>query len=122
MLGWRLIISTHEATDQPGFVPVDTILATWRTSIGGLDWVDQLVKEGKATQLRHGGYPNRYAISASVVRPLIENGPPSHSAPLVIGDDYVSVGGWSDQITRHAERWAAVTPDQTLCIEAWDQS
>ncbi len=61
MLGWLFSVLNvppervdrligHEAT-------APFLLATWEAGIGGLDWIETLRKEGKATQLKNGGVP-----------------------------------------------------------------
>jgi hypothetical protein len=74
--------------------------------MGGLDWLDELVKESKAIYLGGNGYPCLYAVPAEYVRPKIVemsagarrlSDPP---APLV------------DQCR----------PDEWLIVEAMDQS
>jgi hypothetical protein len=40
--------------------PEGARLAVWQTGLGGLDWLNELVKAGKAIDLGGNGYPNRY--------------------------------------------------------------
>lgn len=123
MIGWWIVIAAQTpevretATDRKA-----AVLANWETSVGGIDWVQTLVEEGKAVQLLAGGYPNRYAAQADAVLPLIADGPPDHSGPTVYGEDYVMPGDWSGNVTIHRDRIAACSPNQVLTIEAWDQS
>ena len=47
------------------------VLAAWKTSVSGTDWLGKFAREGRATQLTFGGYPNRYTAAASDVLSLI---------------------------------------------------
>lgn len=110
MLGWWIVISTQtpeerERADQ------DTrraaILANWEASVNGSRWVYQLVKQGKATQLSSGGYPNRFTAKACDVLPLIAHGLPDHDGVTAI---------------IHPDRIAACPSDKLLTVDVWDQS
>jgi hypothetical protein len=122
MLGWWIIVSSQTPHEHDREADKSAILATWEASIGGTDWIKSLVSHGRAVQIKFGGYPCRYTASASDVLPLIKNGLPKHGGPLIIGDDYVSDGGWSGKITIHRDRITACPLDQLLTIDAWDQS
>ena len=122
MIGWWMVIDQQTpeerdaATDKKA-----TILSNWETSVGGIDWIDRLVKRGKATQLSSDGYPNRYVVIARDVLPILANGIPLHSDMTVIGDDYVMPAGWTGNIIMHQDKIAPCPPDQVLTIDAWDQ-
>ena len=122
MLGWWIIISSQTPQERDHYDDKSAILATWEASVGGREWIDALVSDGKATQLLFDGYPCRYTAAAKHVFPLIQEGPPRHTAPVVIGDDYVSEGGWSTKITIHRDRIDGCPEEQMLTIDAWDQS
>jgi len=122
MLGWWIVISSQTPQELDHEVDKSAILATWESSVGGKKWLDALVSNGNATQVQFGGYPCRYTVAAKHVFPLIQDGPPKHTAPLVVGDDYVSDGGWSAKITMHRNRMDACHEDSMLTIDAWDQS
>lgn len=118
MLGWWILIK-QQAAAGGGDAPV---IASWETSLGGADWLEKLVSEGKATQLSHSGYPNRYTAIASDVLPLIASGIPPHEGIDVIGDDYMLPAGWMGEIILKQENFDACPPSQTLAIEVWDMS
>jgi len=123
MIGWWFVIAQQtpeerdRATDHKAFV-----LATWETSVSGIDWLRKLTEDGHATQLTFDGYPNRFVAAASVVLPLIAGGPPPHSGPEITGDDYVMPGDWTAKVTLNHDKIAACPPDQILTIDVWDQS
>ncbi len=62
MLGWQVYIKREP----------DTLIASWCIGLGGLDWFDELVKEGLAQDLGgNGGYPCKYSAKAEVILPKI---------------------------------------------------
>lgn len=125
MLGWEIFIHTEftESTDQNDWRwPKDeSVLATWRASLGGVDWLNKLVEDGKASYLGGNGYPLRYLARVKDVLPLIKAGPPAHRGSLVIGEDYVTPSGWVSQVTIQLEKFVQVNPDNMIVIDAWDE-
>lgn len=115
MLGWWIVVTREGEEDG-------SQIASWEASIGGLAWLDKLVAAGKAEQTNWNGYPNLYHAEAGDVFPLIENGPPKHTGPLTIGDDYISKGGWSDRFHLDQTLVSTCSPGERLTIQAWDQS
>ncbi len=125
MLGWEIFIHTefNESTDQADWhwPKEENVLATWRTSVGGVNWLNDLVKQNKARFLGGAGYPIRYWAKVKDVLPLIKNGPPSHKGPLVIGENYVTPAGWMSEATIKLEQFAQKNPDNMIIIDAWDE-
>jgi hypothetical protein len=123
MVGWWIVIAKQPPVGSEKNIDYkNDILATWEASVFGLDWIKLLVQDGKATQLRHSGYPNQYVVLAGHVLPLIENGPPPHDGPTIIGDDYVMQGNWIGSLKIDHDRLHQCAPDQPLIIDAWDLS
>lgn len=113
MLGWWITVwslTPEERNRAETDARNAATMAQWEIGPGGLDWLDQLVQEGKATQLSVSGYPNRYTARADDVLPLLAN--------------------WRGDIERrayrmiewHADLMAACPAEQVLTIDAWDQS
>ena len=98
------------------------VLANWEVGPGGIEWLHQLVKAGRASQLSFSGYPTRYTAKAANVLPLLAGGPPAHRGPPIIGDDYVMPANWKGNVIFHQDKIEACPPDQVLTIDAWDQS
>ena len=122
MIGWWIVISKQLSEKAEADADVQSeVLAKWGTGLGGEDWINNLVLEGKASQVLKGGYPNRYIAPAVHVLPLIESGPPSHEGPGIIGDDYVMPDNWVGDITINHDKIHQCAPDQVLQIEVWDQ-
>ena len=96
--------------------------SSWHPGLGGLDWLHELVKQGKAVFDNRGGYPDRFTGTAKDILPKLSSGPPPHKGPFVIGDDYVAPGGWTGGVTIDRAKIAECSPDEQLTIVAWDQS
>lgn len=122
MLGWFIVVYEQIPEERASAPTKEARLARWEAGLGGVDWLEGLVKVGKAERLIDGGYPSRYAALARDVLPLIAGGPPCHVGPMVVGDDYVTPGGWIGQVTIDNVKVAQCSPDQPLTIEVWDQS
>lgn len=123
MIGWCIVVAAQTPEERDRSVDrQEAVLANWEVGPGGLDWLQQLVIEGKATWLARNGYPNRYTANASDVLPLLAGGPPAHRGAAIIGDDYVMPANWKGKVILHEDRIAACPPDQVLTIDAWDQS
>ena len=93
-----------------GFLPTFNrqVLAAWQTDYDGLDWIEDLVKTGKAIRLRGGGWPSLYTATAENLISQIIDGPPK-------AKDYLL-----EECLQSANA-AACSPDEWLWIKAWDQ-
>ena len=117
MLGWQVIVKKESDPDQAG-----QSLMSWSTGIGGLSWLDELAKQGLAQDLGGNGYPNRYSAKAAVLLPRVVPVLPNYEGKFVIGDDYVLAGGEHWGIKLNQSKIDACSPEETLIIEAWDES
>ncbi len=95
----------------PGFLPTFEryVIASWYTDYDGLDWIEDLVKTGKAIRLQGGGWPSLYTATAENLISQIIDGPPK-------AKDYLSSG-----VGQQSANAAACSPDEWLWIKAWDQ-
>ena len=113
MLGWQLYIK-----QEP-----DTLIASWCVGLGGLDWLDDLVKRGLAQDLGGNGYPCKYLAKAEVIIPNILPSPPiNENAKPTLGDAYIidTKDSWDVKINQEVARSCNLST--TLMIEAWDLS
>ena len=107
-LGWHIRVcrqSDGGVSPATADSPEGTLLARWEAGLNGLDWLDELVKEGKAIDLGGNGYPCRYTAAAEYLFPRIVDMPPG--AKVV----------WSSALLV-----AQCRLDEWLIVEAWDQS
>mgnify|MGYP003575135279 CR=1 FL=1 len=115
MLGWHIRIVRN--------TPKPELLAEWETSLGGTDWIDALVKEGRAVFVAgNQGYPVVYTAAARATVPALAEGPPSYSGPAVFGDAYMKPSGWTGAVNVDTARLAACDPGEELTIETWHLS
>lgn len=120
MLGWWTVISTEtlEQRALPGGGNKEATLATWEAGLGGMDWILELCKQGKAEQHSFNGYPNRFTALASEITPILARGIKEHLGHF----NGPEPSAWKGSATVHQERIAACAPDQLLTVEVWDQS
>lgn len=121
MRGWELFVLTQPPPRDSSYSESD-ILARWMTGINGLEWLSELVTQGRAQDLGGEGYPCSYSIAAGVLAEALSKGIPKNHGPEIIGDDYVMPAGWAGSGRIDLPRLQALEPTQILSIEAWDQS
>ena len=124
MLGWMISFYRLPTGQSPETMDAskETPLARWEVGFDGIDGLDELVREGKATQSRWDGYPNVYATTAEFVLPMIASGPPAYAGPVVFGDDYVMPTGWKGPEQINQDLIAACAAHETIVVIAWDLS
>ncbi len=121
MLGWEFFIDKQLDGASKRGIPRRP-LASWKTGLSGIDWLEELVNQGQAEFLGGDGYPLRYRAKASVLALKLLAGPPVHRGPLVIGDDYVMAPDYTGAFTIDRARFSECQLDEILEIEAWDLS
>ena len=124
MLGWEIYINRltvkREFDLMEESLNDDTLLATWITGIDGLNWINALVKEGKAEFLGGCGYPQSFSAKADVLIPKIYSMPRNYKGTTIIGDDYVHLGGFNKDMKINQSRIDECSPNEILRIEEWD--
>jgi hypothetical protein len=122
MLGFSIEMFRHDDYRKFDFPEVtDYCIASWTVGTKGLDWLDELVKEGKA-KCGGNGYPLWYEAKAEVLLPVICAGPPSPKGPVVIGEDYVLPAGWIGKVKVNQSNVDRCNAEEELVIIAFDQS
>lgn len=119
MLGWQIIIYPEGAE---GSVRSAATVATWKTGLGGTDWLERLVQAGKADSRHAGGYPRSYRMLWRDLLPELLNQPQPYDGPPVIGEDYVMEPGWFEHKTLNRAALALCQADDWMIVDAWDQS
>jgi hypothetical protein len=126
MLGWWIGVfrQPHGGHAPASFDTVKGIrLAVWQTGLGGLDWLDELAKDGRAIALGGDGYPIRFTAQCEQLLPRIENGPPNARAVwLSDPTDIIDYDKWPGRTTIDREAIADCSPDEWLLVEARDES
>jgi len=119
MLAFHIIIRRRPEAADGG--AEEEPLASWMVHPSGIQWLEDLAAEGKAT-MGGNGYPVWFQARAADILPRIQAGPPAHEGPCIIGEDYVLPGGATWDLELDRERIAACPGDAMLDIAAWDQS
>ncbi len=125
MLGW--MISVHRQLDggstqaQPD-CPVGDALAIWQTGLGGVEWLDDLVKQGSAIDLGGNGYPTWYTAKAKHLLPFISANPPLARNTWVYEPNDVLLPAWHGKTKIDSSAIALCRDDEWLVVEAWDES
>lgn len=113
MLGWKIYIKKEP----------DNLIASWQVGLGGLAWIDELIKAGLIKDLGGNGYPNKYSARAEVILPKIYPNPPEHMNSIpVMGDDYILSGNDTWDVKFEEVEIMKCRSEDTLMIEAWDMS
>jgi hypothetical protein len=125
MLGWHITVYRQQ---NDGSMPATfhteegARLAVWQSGIGGLDWLDELVKQKKAIDLGGDGYPMRFTATARHIIPQLRNGPPHAKRYWTYDPGDIILPGWLGKTTKDPEVMDACRQDEWLLIEAWDES
>ena len=125
MLGWS--ISVHRQL-QGGARPalrdsaVGPPLAVWQTGHRGLDWIDVLVKEGRAVALGGDGYPLFFTAQAEQLLPYLTPQPPGAREVWASDPGDVLTADWAGTTKVDAQGIADCGPAEWLFLEAWDES
>ena len=69
MLGWWISVFSDADRQEPH------LIASWECGVSGVDWLDELCKEGRAAQTENeGGYPDVYQTQVRHVSPWLLDG------------------------------------------------
>jgi len=125
MTGWHISIfrqadggsSPARADSEEGIR-----LAVWQTGSEGLDWVDELVKNGHAINLGGNGYPRRYTARGEYLLPRIAGGPPEARSVWECGEHSVITSKWTGKTVVDGAAADDCRPDEWLLVVAWDES
>jgi hypothetical protein len=123
MLGWNISVYRLErgAVRATTKSPTGVRLAAWQTGLDGLDWIDELVKEGKAKNLGGNGYPCRFTATAEHLIPHFVNGSPEAQSTLSFEGSGILMEGWKNKTATDQTAIAACPPDEWLLLVAWDE-
>jgi hypothetical protein len=125
MLGWH--VSVYRQKDG-GRLPATAKseegarLAVWQADVGGLKWIHELVKAGKAVDLLGNGYPNRYTAAAENLIPHLSATPPLARTVWQREEGDIVTDQWVGKTATDPIEITQCRPDEWLLIEAWDES
>jgi hypothetical protein len=124
MLGWNISVYRleQEAVRATTTSPTGVRLAVWQTGLDGLDWIDELVKEGKAMNLGGNGYPCRFTATAEHLISHFVNGVPEAQSTLSFEGSGMLMEGWAGKPAIDQTAIAVCKPDEWLLLVAWDGS
>jgi hypothetical protein len=125
MLGWHISVYRQEdggAAAATAGSSRGTRLAVWQTGLHGLEWLDELVKSGKAINLGGNGYPLRYTATAEVLVPRIIEKPPEARTPWTSGAGDILTDKWEGKTVIDCAAADECRSEEWLLVEAWDES
>ena len=125
MLGWHISIYRQlDGGASPATFPTPqgTRVAVWQTGIGGLDWLSDLIKGGKAIDLGGNGYPYRFTAIAENLIPQIADAPPGARDNWLCEAGDVVTDKWEGKTVVDGAAVTLCSPDEWLLVEAWDES
>ena len=122
MIGYSISVYEFvEGVDITSISNDNEALATWTSGgFGGLDWIDDLVSEGKAEDLGGNGYPDYYKVQVQFVLDALAADTPKNEGQTIMDDENVMTSDWRSKID--TSELAKLKPNQQLIIEAWDLS
>jgi len=125
MLGWNIgVYKLKDGGESPATAESHegARLAIWQTGLGGLDWLDELVKAGKAINLGGNGYPYRYTVTAENIIPRIIETPPGARTLWQCEASDVLTDKWEGKTVVDRAVAEHCRLDEWLLVEAWDES
>ena len=124
-LGWLISIYTQR---KGGASPASfgeeaaARLAVWQTGLGGLDWVDEPVKQGSPISLGGDGYPTKYTAQIKQVRPIVLDRPPGARLHWGFDEGDILTELWCGKTTIDRDALDSCGSDEWILIRAWDES
>ena len=125
MLGYHISIYRQVdggASAAAFATPHGTRVAVWQTGIGGLDWLSEMLKAGKAIDLGGNGYPYRFTATAENLMPEIGDSPPGARDNWLCGAGDLVTDKWEGKTVIDGSEVNLCRPDEWLLVEAWDES
>jgi hypothetical protein len=97
-------------------------IAVWQAKLLGLNWLNELVKDGKARFLGGDGYPMRYTATAAGLLPRILDGPPMAREVWISGAGDILTDKWVGRTLIDHDEASKCAGDEWLLVVAWDES
>ena len=128
MLGWHISVYRQKdgggspATAESAESGEGTRLAVWQTGVDGLDWLRELVKEGKVVDLGGNGYPSLFTATAEVIVPRIVDTPPAARDQWLLDAGDIVTDKWEGKTVVDGAVAAQCPAGEWLIVEVWDES
>jgi hypothetical protein len=128
MLGWFISVyrmkNGGKAPAAPGSASSaqGKRLASWQAGWGGIDWIEELVKQGKALNLGGDGYPVWFTASAEHLVSPILSGPPEARKVWAYEEGDVLLKEWVGKTVLDQAELKRCSPQEWLLIEVFDES
>lgn len=125
MLGWHISVFKQQSvgSSPAGFETKPGLrLGVWQTGYSGLDWIDTLVKSGRAIDLGGNGYPMRYTAQKKEIAQQILEGPPEAKSTWSCEPTDILTKDWVGRTAIDEIELKNCDPDEWLLIQAWDES
>ncbi len=126
MLGWEIIVYKQADGGSSPAKPESArgnSIAAWLTEMNGLNWLDALVKAGKAFDLGGDGYPLRLTATAEDLVPRLVQGPPEALRTFYLCETLSALADRDCETTvTGLVESAGCRMGEWLLIHAWDQS
>ncbi len=130
MLGWWISVFSDADRQEPH------LIASWECGVSGVDWLDELCKEGRAAQTENkGGYPDVYQTQVRHVFPWLLDGkispqddaPNGNFTPVFMEDDkgktvLMKSYGYRSLKLHRPELLRALPLEAVLTIQVFDLS
>lgn len=120
MLGWYIVVYPEGSS---GKVDDPRTVAHWPSPMDGRDWLDEMVKMGRAELLgENGGYPVAYRALWGALMPALFACPEVYRGPVVVDENHGILPGW--YTTKNFNRAAFVRCKlrDRMLIQCWDRS
>ena len=125
MLGWHISVFRQAGG---GLLPATPKaeqgdrIAAWQTGTGGLDWLNELVSQGRAINLGGDGYPYWYTAQSQHIASRIIDEAPEAREFWTFGRDDLIGEGWEGRTKTSRDASDSCRPDEWLTVEVWDES
>lgn len=114
MSGWWITVSDYEKLKAEPYKARDdkrcSYVASWEVDCSGLDWIESLLADSRATLVSRNAYPNHYRAT---VRELVK------VLPGVLTGE-LAPQNWRRESVFNSEILASLPPETVLDVVAYD--
>jgi hypothetical protein len=92
------------------------------TGVEGLDWLRELVMEGKVVDLGGNGYPSWFTATAEYLIPRIVDTPPGARVEWLLDAGDIVTDKWAGKTVVDGAVAAQCAVNEWLIVKVWDES